>query len=150
MGTRPDFVAPLSSRAPELLEELRRPSSLREKLVGRTAHDLAVLNDLNAAPEPRTIPLLLEAAFGNSDKVSRAATGIIDAAFAHTPVRVAQYYVDALARPLRPRTLARALAGLRETGQPAHVGLTLGFLDHDKPVVRRAALRTVATLDATR
>jgi HEAT repeat protein len=68
----------------------------------------------------------------------------------HLPVDVTQYYVDVLARTLRARTLATALAGLRETGQSEHVGIALGFLAHDRPVVRRAALRTVAALDATR
>jgi len=51
MATRQDFLTPLSPRAAELLEGLRRPSSLREKLVGRTKHDLAVLGELNAAAE---------------------------------------------------------------------------------------------------
>jgi len=67
----------------------------------------------------------------------------------HLPVDVVQYYIDALARPLRSRTLVAALAGLRETGRPEHGSLALGFLGHDRPVVRRAALRTVAALDAT-
>jgi hypothetical protein len=65
------------------------------------------------------------------------------------PVDVTQSYVDSLAGPLQPRTLATALAGLRETGRPEHAGIALGFLDHDRPIVRRAALRTVAALNAT-
>ena len=51
MATRQDFLTPLSPRAAELFEELRRASSLREELVGRTKHDLAVLGELNAAAE---------------------------------------------------------------------------------------------------
>src|SRR5262245_18888303 len=45
--------------------------------------------------------------------------------------------------------LAIALAGLGETGDPRDVESALGLLDHEKPIVRRAAVRTVAALDAT-
>ena len=94
MATRQDILPPLSPRASKLLAELRRPSSLREKLIGRTEHDLGVLTELDVAPEPRMIPLLLDALFEHPDEVSRAAAGIIDAAFARTPVRALSHLED--------------------------------------------------------
>lgn len=153
MATRPDFLAPLSSRATELLDELRRPSSLREKVLGRTEHDLAVLNELNAAPEPRMIPLLLEATFGNSDEVSRAAAGIIDAAFARTPVRALSHLEEECRRiswysspgwhSLRPVELS----GFHGAG-PARVGVAGVASFHHNGYVREAAVAWLGTLDA--
>ena len=153
MATRPDFLAPLSSRATELLDELRRPSSLREKVLGRTEHDLAVLNELNAAAEPRMIPLLLEATFGNSDEVSRAAAGIIDAAFARTPVRALSHLEEECRRiswysspgwhSLRPVELS----GFHGAG-PARVGVAGVASFHHNGYVREAAVAWLGTLDA--
>ena len=63
------------------------------------------------------------------------------------PIDVVGHYRDSLPRPLRSRTLAIALAGLRETGGPRDAELALGLVHHERPIVRRAAVRTVAALD---
>ena len=144
MATRPDFLAPLSSRATELLDELRRPSSLREKVLGRTEHDLAVLNELNAAPEPRMIPLLLEAAFGKPDEVSRAAAEIIGAAFARTvralshleeECRRVSRYSNSAWHALRPVELSHFHAA-----GPVRVGVAAVASFHHNGYVREAAV----------
>ena len=57
------------------------------------------------------------------------------------PIDVVGHYRDSLLRPLRSRTLAIALAGLRETGGPRDAELALGLLHHERPIVRRAAVR---------
>ena len=152
MATRPDFLAPLSPRATELLDELRRPSSLREKLVGRTEHNLAVLNELKGAPEPRMIPMLLQAAFEKPDEASRAAAGIIDAAFARTPVRALAYLEEECRRTswysnpawysLRPVEVSR----FRAAG-PSRVGVAAVASFHPNGYVREAAVAWLDTLD---
>ena len=153
MATQPDFLAPLSSRATELLDELRRPSSLREKVLGRTEHDLAVLNELKAAPEPRMIPLLLEAAFGKPDEVNRAAAEIIDAAFVRTPVRAlshleeecrrVSWYSNSAWYALRPVELSHFHAA-----GPARVGVAAVASFHHNGYVREAAVAWLGMLDA--
>ena len=153
MGTRQDVLPPLSPRAAELLDELRRPSSLRQKLVGRTDHDLTVLNELDVAPEPRMIPLLLEAVFEHPNEVSRAAAGIIDAAFARTPVRVLSHLEDECRgiswysthawHSLRPIELSR-FHGIGS----ARVAVASVASFHRDGYVREAAVAWLDTLDA--
>src|SRR5262245_53403534 len=82
-----DSLTRLSAHVMALAAELHRPSTLREKLIGRTAHDLAVLDELATAPEPLVIPYLLDAVFTSPGAVSRAAAGVVDAALTRTPVR---------------------------------------------------------------
>jgi len=82
-----DSLTPLSADVTALLAELHRRSTLREKLIGRTAHDLAVLDELATAAEPLMIPYLLDAVFTNPGAVSRAAAGVVDAALTRTPLR---------------------------------------------------------------
>ena len=154
MATRQDFLTPLSPRAAELLEELRRPSSLREKLVGRTEHDLAVLGELKAAAEPGMIPLLLQAVFESPDSVSRAAVVIVDAAFARTPLRalsqvedacrrISSFYLFPAWRSLRPVELSR----FQDSG-PARVGIAAVASFHPDGYVREVAVAWLDTLDA--
>lgn len=156
MAKPTDDLARLSPRATELLNELRRASSLREKLVGRTEHDVAVLNELNDAPEARMIPWLLDTAFGKPDAVRQAAAGIIDAALARTPVRALSRLEDECRRSAwysNPVTSAWyalrpvQLSPFRSSGS-AEVGVAAVASFHPNGYVREAAVIWLGTLGA--
>jgi hypothetical protein len=71
-----DSLAPLSPRAKDLVVRFHYGSSWPEKLFGRTAHDLAILDELASAPEPLMVAAV--ASFHWNGYVREAAVDWLD------------------------------------------------------------------------